>query len=185
MMNYKFLIVALGITISPPSFAQDYQVWEKKYTAYKSLFSDNKKLEENRLILRKQFSEHIQSKVNNFKKSDVDKSDFYTAIIEEFDLTISSTKIFGQSLIIAYESDMRPNLKQFHFGEICFSLNIVSKSSTIKDSKSNLFIEWGSKHLMPSELNLLKESVKLNNRITSSVSKVCGQIVADESFWTK
>lgn len=160
-------------------------MWEKKYPTYKSLFLDNKKLEENKLILRQKFSEHIQNRVKTFKKTDADKSDFYTAMIEEFDITISSTKIFGQSLLFAYESNMRPKLKQFHFGEICFSLNIVSKSSAIKDAKSNIFIEWGSQHLSASELNLVKDSVVLNNRIITSVNKICGQIVGDESFWTK
>lgn len=183
-MRYKFLILALGITFSSFSLAQDYQAWDRKYPSYKSLFVDNKKLEENKLVLRQKFSEHIQNRVKNFKKSDADKSDFYAAMIEEFDATISSTKIFGQSLLFAYESNMRPKLKQFHFGEICFSLNIVSKSSAIKDAKSNIFIEWGGQHLSSSELNLVKDSVALNNRIITSVNKICGQIVSDESFWT-
>lgn len=184
-MRYKFLFLVLGIFISSHSLSQDYQVWDKKYPSFKSLFLDNKKLEENKLILRQKYSEHIQNKVKNFKKTDADKSDFYTAMIEEFDLTISSTKIFGQSLIFAYESNMQPKLKQYHFGEICFSLNIVSNSSVIKDAKSNIFIEWGGQHISSSELNLVKDSVALNNRIIASIGRICGQIVGDESFWTK
>jgi hypothetical protein len=163
-------------------FASKYPNWEMKYPAYKKLFTENSQLEEKVSLIRDKYRSHIHAKRKNYTNHDSEKSEFYSALLDDLNDTTKSTNILGQSLIFAYEANLDAQLKQYHFSVLCQNLKIYLPNSTF-EYKSPIFIEWGKKFVGSDDLKLITDASNLNHSISKEVNSICKRITLDTKFF--